>query len=299
MDVTYSVPAPELLTAVVEQLARWQVDPWAGHLHPGDLGWHSSVGPEQMARDLRVWELDGEAVALGMLDGPEVLRIAVSPELNQDQALAQRIADNLNENAVDFFTGQEAIVEARGASALRQALRSSGWIDDDAWTPMTLALSTPLDLARLEAAPLNIVEVGPEAAADWTSVHWSSFKGTPFTKDARSWFVDRWTHIMTGPFAARAQSLMAYDGSGQPVAVTTVWTAGEGRPGLVEPMGVHRDHHGRGYATAITLAGARTLQRRGASSAAVVAENSNLAALATYRSAGFLTQEQVTDLKRA
>lgn len=251
-----------------------------------------------MAADLRVWEQGGEPVAIGMLDGSEVLRMSVAPEVAQDHAVAERIAADITQRATDLYVGDDAVVEARGGTALRKVLESAGWIDDEPWTPMTLDLTSPLDLARLQQAPLRVEEVGPWAAADWTSVHWSSFRGTPFDDESRSRFVARWTEIMTGPFADRAHSLIAYDLSGAPVAVTTVWTAGLGRPGLVEPMGVHREHHGKGYAVAITLAGARALQQHGATSAVVVAENSNPAALATYRSAGFVAREEVTDLKR-
>ena len=140
--------------------------------------------------------------------------------------------------------------------------------------------------------------VGPDAADDWTSVHWSAFKGTPFDDHARERFVGRWVTLMTGPFADRAHSLIGYDSQDVPVAVTTVWTAGHGRPGLIEPMGVHREHRGRGYGVAITLAGARVLRDPGASSAAVVAENSNPAGFATYLSTGFLSLGEVTDLRR-
>lgn len=105
--------------------------------------------------------------------------------------------------------------------------------------------------------------------------------------------------LMTGPFADRALSLIAYDRDDAVVAVTTVWMAGHGKPGLVEPMGVHRDHHGHGCGVAITLAGAQALQRVGASSAVVVAENSNPAALRTYLSSGFASLGEVTDLRRA
>lgn len=117
---------------------------------------------------------------------------------------------------------------------------------------MTLDLRSPHDRERLHTTRLRIVEVGPESAEDWTRVHWSSFRGTPYDDDSQARFVARWTEIMTGPFADRAHSLIAYDTSHTPVAVTTVWTAGSGRPGLVEPMGVHRDHHRRGCAVAIT-----------------------------------------------
>ncbi|WP_392468836.1 GNAT family N-acetyltransferase [Arsenicicoccus cauae] len=150
----------------------------------------------------------------------------------------------------------------------------------------------------MDETGLRVSEVGPEAAEDWTSVHWSSFKGTPYKGDDKARFAARWAQMMTGPFADRAHSLIAHDGDDAPVAVTRVWSAGPGRPGLVEPMGVHRSHHGKGYGVAITLAGARALQERGASSVVVVAEGSNPAALATYRSAGFSGFGDVSDLKR-
>lgn len=298
VTVSYAIPTATQLSSLARRLSMWQADPWVGHLHPGDLGWHSSVGVDQMTRDLRVWERNGVPVAIGMLDGSDVLRLAVDPKVTQDHALAERIAADLNRPGTDLFTGTEAVVEARGAVALRRALISAAWVEDEPWTPMTLALDSTLDLGRLDHTHLRVVNVGSEAAGDWTGVHWSSFKGTPFDEESRARFVDRWTQIMTGPFADNAHSLIGYDATGSPVAITTVWTAGPGRPGLVEPMGVHRVHHGRGYGVAITLAGARALREHGASSAVVVAENSNPAAIGTYRSAGFVTDGPITDLKR-
>lgn len=298
VTVTCSVPHPDQLGSLVGVLGRWQADPWPGHLHPGDLGWHSSVGAEQTARDLRVWKRDDLPIALGVRDGAEVLRMALDPELQSDQAVADRLVADLNDTGSGLFPVDGAVVEARGASALGTALRAQGWVDDEPWTPMTMNLRVEIDLSRLVRSGLRIAEVGPEAAGDWTSVHWSSFRGTPFDDEVRDRFVHRWTQMTTGPFSGLAHSLVAYDSADVPVAITTVWTAGAGRPGLIEPMGVHRAHHGQGWAVAVTLAGARRLQELGCSSAAVVAENSNPAALATYGSAGFTAHEPVTDLRR-
>jgi len=111
-------------------------------------------------------------------------------------------------------------------------------MDDEPWTPMTLDLRSPHDRERLHTTRLRIVEVGPESAEDWTRVHWSSFRGTPYDDDSQARFVARWTEIMTGPFADRAHSLIAYDTSHTPVAVTTVWTGARGlgtpRPGRAD-----------------------------------------------------------------
>jgi GNAT superfamily N-acetyltransferase len=56
---------------------------------------------------------------------------------------------------------------------------------------------------------------------------------------------------------AEARCLVACDEQGIGVGGVTVWSAGPGRPGLLEPMGVHRDHRGRGYGTAATTAAPR------------------------------------------
>ena len=97
------------------------------------------------------------------------------------------------------------------------------------------------------------------------------------------------------PTYAQAQCLVGYDGQGHAVAAVTVWSAGPGRPGLLEPMGVHRNHRGHGYGTAICLAAAAALRRFGSSSALVATATSNEGAVATYASAGFRRMPDVTD----
>ncbi len=85
---------------------------------------------------------------------------------------------------------------------------------------------------------------------------------------------------------ADARCLVAYD-QGHAAAAVTVWSAGPGKPGLLEPMGVHREHRGHGYGKAITVAAAAALQQLGSSSAMVCAPSFNVGAVATYKSAGF------------
>lgn len=267
-------------------------------MHPGDLGWHSSVGPERSAKDLRVWKNGARPVALGLLDGPGLIRLAIAPEYVADTSLAKAMACDLENPSGLSPEGLVNVVEARGASALQSALRRRGWAEDEEWTPLVLELTGEPRWERLEQSGLRTEIVDAEGSAEWTAVHWSSFKGTPYTDEAREAFMRRWYTLMTGPFSGRAQSLIGYDSTGAAVAVTTVWSAGEGRPGLVEPMGVHRDHQGKGYGVAITQAGAQALHQAGASAAAVVAENSNPAALATYTAAGFTAGASVSDLAR-
>ncbi|RYJ30432.1 acetyltransferase [Streptomyces sp. L-9-10] len=77
-----------------------------------------------------------------------------------------------------------------------------------------------------------------------------------------------------------------------------MWSAGPGRPGLLEPMGVHREHRRHGYGRAITVAAAAALQELGSSSAIVCTPSSNPGAVATYKSAGFQQRPEVRDQYR-
>jgi ribosomal protein S18 acetylase RimI-like enzyme len=113
-----------------------------------------------------------------------------------------------------------------------------------------------------------------------TAVQRASFDRSTFTDE-------RWHAMAAGLPYADARCLVAYDDHGDAVAAVTVWSAGAGKPGLLEPMGVHRDHRGHGYGKAITVAAAAALREMGSSSAIVCTETANVGAVATYESAGF------------
>lgn len=298
MSLDLHIPSPAEFTVTAGTLGSWQQDPWPGCLHPGDLGWHSLVGQARTAADLRVWSRDGVAVAIGMFDGEDAFRLAVSPGATDDHEVARGIRDDLGAPNGRVRLAADVLLEARGARALRTEL-ARDWLEDEHWIPLTMSLAEPIDTSPVELAGLRIDEVGVESAGAWIEVHWQAFKSIPLDDATRSRFVDRWIAMATGPFAHLATQLLAYDQHDVPVAVSTVWTAGAGRPGLIEPMGVHPAHRGKGYGSAITVAGAAALQRADASVAAVVAEGSNSGALATYSGAGFEQHPSVADLRRS
>lgn len=84
-----------------------------------------------------------------------------------------------------------------------------------------------------------------------------------------------------------ARCLLGYDDQGVEVAGVTVWSSGPGKPGLLEPKGIHAEHRGRGYGMMICVAAAAELKKLGSSSALVCTPSSLAAAVATYKSAGF------------
>ncbi|WP_211841626.1 GNAT family N-acetyltransferase [Rudaeicoccus suwonensis] len=110
--------------------------------------------------------------------------------------------------------------------------------------------------------------------------------------------VATWRALAESPAYSRARCLVGYDANDDAVAATTVWSAGEGRRGLIEPLGAHPDHRGRGYGRRITQAAAAALQELGSSSVAVCTPTANVGGVAAYVSAGFTRLAGVTDFVR-
>lgn len=293
MGLTTRTPGTPELGRVGDVLADWQHDHGPLHLHPGDLGWHSTRGADATAAALRLWCRDDALVAIGLLDGPDLLRLAVDPRARDDAELVDRLAADLDDPAAGVLGPGGATVEARGVPRLAALLTARGWRDDEPWTPFRRDLAAPVDVPDVP-----VTHVDPHDGGTWTATHWSAFRGTPPTPDEHRRLAQRWSTMATGPWAARLRGLTLTDGRGAAVAVAAVWSAGPGRPGLLEPMGVHPDHRGHGYGRAVVLAAAQALRGWGASSLVVCAESSNGAALATYAAAGLTAGTPVTDLRR-
>lgn len=126
-----------------------------------------------------------------------------------------------------------------------------------------------------------------------------AFRDAAPSDEDREWILNRWFAMTTGPFGAMCQPLLARNEHGVPVAVAAVWSAGEGRPGLLEPIGVHPDHRGKGYGKAITVAAVNALRDIGSSSALVCTQSAKTTAVASYVASGFTAEPAVRDMARA
>ena len=268
-------------------LREWQYDGAPMQLHPGDLGWHWRFGAEATAAAVRTWDRDGRILAVGLLDGPGLLRLAIAPGAQHDEELAQQMLADVTEPERGVLPQGSVSIEARFGPSFRGLLLDEGWDADEPWTPLSRDLTEPV-----EDPGVRIAVIGPEQAHVRAAVQRAAFDGSTFTDE-------RWHAMATGSPYADARCLVAYDDQDTPVAAATVWSAGPGRPGLLEPMGVHRGHRGRGYGTAITIAAAAALRELGSSSAIVCTESSNFGAVATYKSAGFRQLPEVRDLHRS
>ena len=283
MRCELSTPTPDQLGAVVEDLASWQQDGLPVQLHPGDLGWQWRFGTNALAEALRVWTVDDAAVAIGFLDKASLIRMAIAPVADDDEELAALLGRDLEDPAKGVLDADTITVEARFGAAFRSLLRSHGWIDAESWTPLVRDLSDPV-----EDSALRVEVVGPDRVDDRVAVQRGAFPRSTFTADA-------WNEMSQAPAYARARCLVGYDDQDNAVATVTVWSAGPDRPGLLEPMGVHRDHRGHGHGTAICLAAAATLRGLGSSSAIVATPSANEGGVATYAAAGFRRLPAVTD----
>lgn len=270
------------LPAVLARLGAWQLDEGPVPLHPGDLAWALRLGEPRLLEALRAWSRDGRPCAIGFLDGPGVLRLGLDPEVEDDEELAARLRADL-----EAEPGPDLAVELRRGAALQRALREHGWSEGEAWTPLRRSLAEPLP-----DPGITVLEVDGSTAEDWTEVLRSGFPGSTAT-------AERWRTLTAHPLAARhGRVLQGRDDQGNAVAAAAVWSAGPGRPGLLEPIAVPAAHRRRGHGRAISLAAAAALRELGASSAAVATESARTGAVATYRSAGFVTDGPVRDLVR-
>ncbi|MEB8342481.1 GNAT family N-acetyltransferase [Streptomyces endophyticus] len=286
MDIELGTPEVDELGAVVDALRSWQHDTAPMQLHPGDLGWYWRWGAERIAASVRTWRRDGRVLAVGLLDGPTLLRLTLAPDAHQDAELARQLLADVVDPGRGVLPEGPVDIEAPWGVLLDDLLAGAGWGAGEAWTPLRRDLTEPVGppAVRIEVA-------GPDRADAYAAVHRSAFEGAMFTEA-------RWHAMAAGSPHAQARCLLAYDDGGAAVAAVTVWSAGPGRPGLLEPMGVHRDHRGRGHGAAICVAAAAALRELGASSALVGTPSANTAAVATYQAAGFQPRPEVRDRSR-
>jgi GNAT superfamily N-acetyltransferase len=286
MSILLSEPGVDGLQHTVAALHEWQFNGSPVQLHPGDVGWNWRFGAEATAAAMRTWSRDGETLAIGFLDTPNLIRLAIAPGTQHDEALAQQMLVDVTDPDRNVLPRGQVFVEVRFGELLRGLLFDNGWVDDEPWTPLERDLSDPVDECGVRTEV-----VGPDRAEVRTSVQRAAFDKSTFSPEG-------WTTMTTGVPYAGAECLLAYDDRDNAVAVATVWSAGPDKPGLLEPVGVHREHRGRGYGTAITLAAAAALRRLGSSRATVCTPSSNVGAVATYESAGLRQLPQVRDLRR-
>lgn len=286
MSIELHTPGVDELAALVAALREWQQDDVPLQFHPGDLGWFQRFGAEKTAAATRVWTRGGRIVAMGMADYPDLIRMTTAPDLSADKKLARQVASDLSDPQRGILNDGEVFVEVPNGALIRDALLETGWQLGEEWTPLTRDLG-----AAVEEPGLRIEVVGPDQVADRVAVGRASFDNSTFCDQ-------QWRSMAGGAAYADARCLVGYGERDTAVAMVTVWSAGVGKPGLIEPLGVHRDHRGHGYGRSICYAAAAALQEMGSSSVQVCTPSSNVVAVAAYVSAGLEKMPLRRDLRR-
>lgn len=285
MAVIISKPGTDELSEVLDALREWQDDAAPVQLHPGDVGWFWRFGTQETVAAIRAWSRDGRVLAIGLLDGAKILRLTTAPDARRDEELARQLVTDLTRPEHGVLPAGAVNVEAPSGTLVNDLLADEGWGTDAPFTPLLRDLTDPV-----EDVGVRIEVVGPDQVSERTAVQRASFDGSTFTDQ-------RWHAMAAGPLYADARCLLAYDDAGEALGAITVWSAGPGKPGLIEPLGVYPRHRGHGYGIALTVAGAAALRERGSSSALVV--TSRPAAVTTYMSAGFERLPERLDRRRA
>lgn len=279
MDVALGTPTTAGLDQALEVLRGWQLPGTPFQLHPGDLGWSRRLGVEQSAAAVRTWSRDGRLLALGLLDGPGLLRLGIDPDAQHDHDLARRLAADVADPGRGVLPPGEAAVECPPGSLLHDLLGGLGWGLDEPWAVLRRDLADPV-----EASTLRVEPVGPGSLLTWTAVLRAAFDVPELTDEAAR---DRWDAMASGPASVDARFLLGHDQDDHAVAAVGAWSAGPGSDGVLEPMGVHPGHRGRGHGRSIVLAAAAALRDLGSAAAVVATPAVNVGGVATYVAAGF------------
>lgn len=214
------------------------------------------------------------------------MRLTFAPGAEQDEELARQLASGLNSPEGRVLGQGQVYLEVPTGVLLRDVLSEAGWRTDEPWTPLRRDLTEPV-----EEPGVRVEVIGPGQARLRAALQRAAFDRSTFTDE-------NWHAMASGLPYADARCLVAYDDEDNAVAAVTVWSAGPGKPGLLEPMGVHRDHRRHGFGVAICVAAASALRELGSSSAAVCTATSNAGGVATYKSAGFEGLPERWDLSR-
>lgn len=282
MDIFLTTPTVAEVSDCLDELGQWQQNN-VPQLHPGDIGWFWRFGAQKAAAAIRIWRRKGEIVAIGLLDGSDLLRLTIKPSALRDPQLAEQLLVDVRTPDRGVLPAGNVNIEAPMESLFQQLLANDGWTEGESWTPLVCSLTEPV-----ESPGACVKVVNEESIEDRISVQREAFQSSSFTEE-------KWRSMANGAAYSNACCLVAYNDQGAAVATATVWSAGEGRPGLLEPMGVHQGYRGQGFGKAICIAAAAHLQRLGSSGVMVATPSSNVGAVATYKSAGFEALPIVSD----
>lgn len=145
MTIALGKPGVDGLSETVGVLREWQYEGAPVQLHPGDLGWFWRFGPDATAEAVRTWSRGGRILAVGLLDGSDLLRLTIAPDAHRDEELARQLVKDVSGTERGVFREGKAYIEAPMAALVQELLAEDGWDVDEPWTPLRRDLAEPVE----------------------------------------------------------------------------------------------------------------------------------------------------------
>lgn len=253
--------------------------PTDAFIHPGDLAWWLGWPPKtdrELAEMATLWEADGKLLAWVAIDGDDVFE-CVDPNADRREELHAEIDRFLrNQPRATRY------VKANHAAAVDR-LRATGYRPVEGGS----MLGFSLDLARPDRSGADprvravtpADDLGPRA-----SVTRAAFEvDRPFDR-----YVSQYASFVASPAYPHGWDLVAWASPGVAAACAIAWPDAVSGVGNFEPVATHPDHRRRGYGSAVLRDGFRRLRDAGMTRAIVCTPAENEAAIALYRSVGFV-----------
>jgi ribosomal protein S18 acetylase RimI-like enzyme len=259
-----------LIDFLIAERQRQPIQRW----HVGDLVWRTFYSDKfNPARNIRLWEENGEVVGFGFLYPPNGADlhprdVALLPEMIV-WAQANSQPGEFYVATLDTDQAEIAWYEAQGFQAhppfgyhLRRPLESQ---------PPAMSLPSGFIIRPIAGES----EVPARAA-----IHRLAFESQAVT-DAG------YRKMIQAPLYQRDLDLLVIAPDGRIAAFCLCWLDTVNRVGLFEPVGTHPDFRRMGLASAVMHEGMRRMQARGMDSALVSTASENAASTALYQSLGF------------
>ena len=262
--------------------------PSEAFIHPGDLAWWLGWPPKAstaIAETTTLWESDEGALrAWVAMDGDDVGECIDTAADASDELLVE----------VDRVLAPRATRYRRADDhAGVDRLREAGYrrVDDRSM------LGFSLDLTTLELEPDPRVRA--VARGDDLRPRGSVTRGAFNVDRPLERYVEEYARFIASPAYPPGWDLVAWASPGVAAACAIAWPDAVSGVGNFEPVATHPGHRRRGWASAVLREGCRRLREAGMERAIVRTPVDNEAAIALYRSIGFVDDHEQVGFRRS
>jgi GNAT superfamily N-acetyltransferase len=280
----------EALPAMQELASRcWSAE---GFRHPGQLAWSVGYGlPEDLDHGpVRLW-YDGDLpVAYAWMESPTWPEVCVHPTY---ASLVPEVSEWLASEARDEL----ATMIGENETWLVHGLEAAGWTSTREAPWMT---QHTLDLSGLPPVPsvpgYSFRAISTDEAVARSACHRDAWEGSKVTEGA-------YRRLMTlQPYRPELDWVAQIEAEceGEMVASALVWLDESTGSALVEPVGTHSEHRGRGLAAAVSIAALTAARDLGGTQGLVIprGDDDYPAPGRVYRSIGFKPGPRTVRLAR-